>query len=120
MFSEAKIIINCAGPFLDTTKPIIQSALRLGKHYIDLSAEQKSVLDTFEHFSEKAKQVEIVVIPAAAFYGGLADLLSTALIQGWTQVDDITIYIGLDSWHPTKGTRLTGERNHYQKFDWKS
>lgn len=74
------------------------------------------MLDTFEQFSEKARQSEIVVIPAAAFYGGLADLLSTALTQGWAQVDNITIYIGLDSWHPTKGTRLTGERNHYQRF----
>ena len=118
-FSEAKIIINCAGPFLDTAEPIIQSALRLGKHYIDLSAEQKSVLDTFENFSEKARQAEIAVIPAAAFYGGLADLLSTTLTQSWTQVDDITIYIGLNSWHPTKGTRLTGERNHYQRFVFK-
>lgn len=115
-FSEGKIIINCAGPFLDTAEPIIKSALRLGKHYIDLSAEQKSVLDTFEQFSEKARQAEIIVIPAAAFYGGLGDLLSTTLTQGWTHVDDITIYIGLDSWHPTKGTRLTGERNHYQRF----
>ena len=112
-FSESKIIANCAGPFLDTAEPIIQSALRLGKHYIDLSAEQKAVLDIIEQFSERAKLAEIVLIPAAAFYGGLGDLLSTALTQDWNQIDEISIYIGLDSWHPTKGTRLTGERNHH-------
>lgn len=54
-FSGAKIIINCAGPFLDTAEPIIKSALRLGSHYIDLTAEQKPVLDIFEQFSEQAK-----------------------------------------------------------------
>lgn len=115
-FSGATIIVNCAGPFLDTADPIIQSALRLGKYYIDISAEQKAVLDIFEQFSEQAKLAEIVVIPAAAFYGGLGDLLSTTLTQDWNQVDEISIYIGLDSWHPTKGTRLTGKRNHYQRL----
>lgn len=115
-FFEAKVIINCAGPFLDTAQPIIQSALRLGKHYLDISAEQKAVLDIFEQFSEQANLAKIAVIPAAAFYGGLGDLLSTTLTQDWNQVDEISIYIGLDSWHPTKGTRLTGNRNHYPRL----
>jgi saccharopine dehydrogenase-like NADP-dependent oxidoreductase len=115
-FSGSNIIVNCAGPYLDTAEPIIQSALRLGKHYIDLSAEQKSVLDIFEQYSGQAKQAEIIIIPAAAFYGGLGDLLSSALTQNWNTIDEIGIYIGLDSWHPTKGTRLTGERNHYQRL----
>lgn len=115
-FSNAAIIVNCAGPYLDTAEPIIQSAIRLNKHYIDLSAEQKSVLDTFETFSEKASQSEIVILPAAAFYGGLGDLLSSSLTEGWNAIDSINIYIGLDSWHPTKGTRMTGQRNHYQRF----
>jgi short subunit dehydrogenase-like uncharacterized protein len=115
-FSEAKIIINCAGPFLDTAEPIIQSALKLDKHYLDISAEQKAVLEIFEQFSDQAKLAEIVIIPAAAFYGGLGDLLSTALTHNWNQVDEIAIYIGLDSWHPTKGTRLTGKKNHYPRL----
>ncbi|WP_337968713.1 saccharopine dehydrogenase NADP-binding domain-containing protein [uncultured Flavobacterium sp.] len=115
-FADAEIIVNCAGPFLDTAEPIIQSTLRLGKHYLDVSAEQKAVLDIFEQFSEQAKIANVIIIPAAAFYGGLADLLSTTLTKDWDQVDEISSYIGLDSWHPTKGTRLTGERNHYQRF----
>ncbi|CAA9199832.1 saccharopine dehydrogenase family protein [Flavobacterium collinsii] len=119
-FSKAKIVINCAGPFLDTADPIIQSALRLGIHYIDLTAEQKSVLDIFEQFSDSAKLAEILVIPAAAFYGGLGDLLSTAITQDWDHIDEINLYIGLDSWHPTKGTRLTGDRNHYTRLTLKN
>ena len=115
-FSQSKIIVNCAGPYLDTAEPIIQSALRLGTNYIDLSAEQKAVLNIFENFANKANQSGIILLPASAFYGGLADLLSSYLTQGWDNIDSIKIYIGLDSWHPTKGTRLTGQRNHYQRF----
>jgi short subunit dehydrogenase-like uncharacterized protein len=118
-FFDSKIIINCAGPYLDTAEPVIKSALRLGSHYIDLSAEQKAVLDVFEQFSEQAERDKILIIPAAAFYGGLADLLSTSLTSDWKQIDEINVYIGLDSWHPTKGTRLTGDRNHYKRLTFK-
>jgi short subunit dehydrogenase-like uncharacterized protein len=118
-FFDSEIIVNCAGPYLDTAEPIIKSALRLGSHYIDLSAEQKAVLDVFEQFYEQAENDKIIVIPAVAFYGGLADLLSTALTQDWNQIDEINVYIGLDSWHPTKGTRLTGDRNHYKRLTFK-
>ncbi len=117
-FSDARMIVNCAGPFLDTAEPIIRSALRLKKHYIDLSAEQRSVQDTFESFSEEAKVGGVVIMPGAAFYGGLADLLGTAATVDREAVDDISVYIGLDSWHPTEGTRLTGQRNHYPRVVW--
>ena len=74
------------------------------------------MLDIFEKYSDQAKQAKIIIIHEAAFYGGLGDLISTALTDGWNEIEDINIYIGLNSWHPTKGTRLTGERNHYQRF----
>jgi len=118
-FENTKIIINAAGPYLDTAAPIIKSALRSGSHYIDLSAEQKPVLDIIDEFSKEAKNKEILIIPAAAFYGGLADLLATELTKEWESTDEINVYIGLDSWHPTKGTRLTGDRNHYKRLTFK-
>jgi hypothetical protein len=50
-------------------------------------------------------------MPAMGFYGGLADLLATAAMGDWGHADDIRVGIALDSWHPTRGTRVTGERN---------
>lgn len=116
-FMQADMVINCAGPYLDTAEPIIQSVLRFGKHYIDLSAEQKSVLDVYEKFLTPARQAGIIIIPAGAFYGGLGDLLSSALNKNLEIMEDIKIYVGLDSWVPTKGTRQTGKRNHYTRFE---
>jgi hypothetical protein len=51
----------------------------------------------------------VVVIPAMGFYGGLGDLLATAAKADWTDVDEIQIAVALDSWLPTRGTRLTGQ-----------
>jgi NAD(P)-dependent dehydrogenase (short-subunit alcohol dehydrogenase family) len=107
----AVAVINGAGPFLDTAAPLIEAALRARIHYLDLAAEQASALATFENYSDDAREAGVVLLPAMAFYGGFADLLATAAMGDWTSADEIQIAVALDSWLPTKGTRLTGERN---------
>jgi Saccharopine dehydrogenase NADP binding domain len=114
--AEASAVINCAGPFIDTATPIIEAALRSGIHYFDVAAEQAAVLGVFERFSRAAKQTGVVIAPAMAFYGGLGDLLATAAIGNWSAVDEILIAVALDRWKPTRGTRLTGQRNPGQRF----
>ncbi len=110
-FFGAAAVINCAGPFLDTADPVAAAALRAGAHYFDVTAEQASALSTYETFDNDARQAGLAFIPAMGFYGGFADLLVSALLGDWDSVDDIRIGIALDSWHPTIGSRNTGERN---------
>lgn len=104
-------VLNCAGPFLDTARPVLDAALRARIPYLDLAAEQMAALALFEDYQEPARQAGIAAIPAMAFYGGLADLLATAAMGDWARADEILIAVALDSWHPTEGTRRTGERN---------
>lgn len=111
----AKAVINCAGPFLDTAEPVAAAALRAGIHYLDVTAEQPSASDTLDRFDAPARAAGVAVIPAMGFYGGLADLLATAA-TGDGKADTIEIMIGLDSWHPTRGTRITGDRNTAQRI----
>jgi short subunit dehydrogenase-like uncharacterized protein len=66
-------------------------------------------------YNAEAMDKGIVVVPAMAFYGGLADLLVAQLCAGLRVVDDILIGVALDYWHPTAGTRRTGERNMARK-----
>jgi short subunit dehydrogenase-like uncharacterized protein len=109
--ADASAVINCAGPFIDTAIPIIEAALRSGIHYFDVAAEQAVVLAVFERFSRAAKEAGVVIAPAMAFYGGLGDLLATAAMGDWSVADEILIGVALDGWKPTRGTRLTGQRN---------
>ena len=110
-FAGVAAVINCAGPFLDTAHPVASVALSLGIHYLDVTAEQPSAQATFETFDAPAREAGVVVIPAMGFYGGFADLLATTAMGHWDIADEISIAIALDSWHPTRGTRVTGERN---------
>ncbi len=109
-FANCALVVNCAGPFLDSAAPILNAALQAGCHYIDVTAEQASAQNSFADFDTEAHLANRVVIPAAGFYGGLADLLASALAtQG--QIDAITVAVALDRWWPTHGTRKTGARN---------
>ena len=109
-------VINCAGPFLDTALPVVDAALRAGIPYLDVMAEQAALQALIEQRDASARDAGVRLVPAAAFYGGLADLLVTAAADADTPLDRVDIAIGLDSWHPTPGTRLTGERNRARRL----
>jgi short subunit dehydrogenase-like uncharacterized protein len=107
----ASLVINSAGPFVDTAAPLIEAALRSRVHYLDLTAEQTVALAAFEKFSDAAREAGILILPALAFYGAFGDLLATMAMRNWTGADEVQIAVALDSWKPTLGTRLTGQRN---------
>lgn len=110
----AAAVVNCAGPFLDTALPVVAEAVRAGAHYLDVSAEQAAVQAVHRHHG--ARTAGVAVVPAMAFYGGLADLLATAAMADWTTADEITVAVALDRWWPTAGTRHTGRRNTAQRL----
>lgn len=100
----ADAVINCAGPFAATAAPVIESAIRAGIPYLDVTAELEVVTDTFATYAAAG----IPIVPAAAFYGGLGDLLATAAMGDWPVAGHLTIAYALSSWRPTPGTRATG------------
>jgi short subunit dehydrogenase-like uncharacterized protein len=104
-------VVNCAGPFLDTAVPLARAAVEAGAHYLDVSAEQPAVQQLYRELDGPARDAGVAVVPAMAFYGGLADLLLTAALDGDSRADEVEVAIGLDHWWPTDGTRATGARN---------
>ena len=112
----ARAVINCAGPFLETADAVANAAVRAGIHYLDVTAEQASARATLDKYDAAARQAGIAVIPSMSFYGGFADFLVTAALGDWDHADAIDVMIGLDSWHPTRGTRITGEKNTAQRM----
>ncbi|WP_406065384.1 saccharopine dehydrogenase family protein [Micromonospora sp. NBC_00860] len=101
-------VINCAGPFASTASGVIEAALRAGIPYVDVAAEIEANLDTFVHFTERARAAGVAVVPAMAFFGGLGDLLATTAMGDWTSADEAHVAYGLSSWHPTAGTVAAG------------
>lgn len=105
--ADAIAVINCAGPFAETSEPVIEAALRTKIPYLDVAAEVEVAAAAFENYEKKAREAGIVIIPSIGFYGGLGDLLVTAAMGDWQTSDKISLAYALDSWKPTVGTRNT-------------
>jgi saccharopine dehydrogenase-like NADP-dependent oxidoreductase len=105
----AAAVINCAGPFALTAGPVVEAALRAGIPYVDVAAEIEANVSMFANYGQAARQAGIAVVPAMAFYGGLADLMVTAAMAEWTAADEVQVAYGLSSWHPTPGSRVAGQ-----------
>lgn len=114
-FAGCSVVIHCAGPFVDTAEAVARAALRAGCHYVDVSAEQASTRTILDEFDLPARDAGRVAVPACGFFGGLADLLASALASDGP-IDAITVAVGLDRWWPTDGTRRTGVRNTAPRF----
>ncbi|QNA77196.1 NAD(P)H-binding protein [Streptomyces sp. So13.3] len=104
----AAAVINAAGPFAATATPVIDAALRAGIPYLDVAAEVEVALSTVDQYAKAAPEAGVAIVPAAAFYGGLVDLLATAAMGDWPAADEVSIAYALDSWRPTHGTVATG------------
>src|SRR5918997_3268698 len=104
----AAAVINCAGPFASTAAPVVEASLRAEVPYVDVAAEIEANLDTFTHFTDRARAAGVAVVPAMAFFGGLGDLLATMAMGDWTAADEAQVAYGLSSWHPTGGTLASG------------
>jgi short subunit dehydrogenase-like uncharacterized protein len=59
-------VLNCAGPYMHTFKPLVDSCLRLGRHYLDLTGEIP-VYDAISALDAQAKSKGAMLLPGVGF-----------------------------------------------------
>lgn len=64
--SDAPVVLNCAGPFSQTYRPVANACLETGTHYLDITGEM------FEHEEcaardEEAKRAGVMLLPSAGY-----------------------------------------------------
>jgi NAD(P)-dependent dehydrogenase (short-subunit alcohol dehydrogenase family) len=67
MMASAKVLINCAGPFSDVGKPVVQRAVANGLHYLDTTGEQHFMKWVQTRLAGDASQQGTVLMPGCAF-----------------------------------------------------
>ena len=63
---EVKLVVNAAGPFEFTAKPIIDACLQTGTHYIDVNGDI-AVFEFIKQYDATAEQAGIMLLPGAGF-----------------------------------------------------
>jgi short subunit dehydrogenase-like uncharacterized protein len=61
-----KLVLNCAGPFTQTSVPIAQAAIRNGVHYLDIAGEVHAIR-ALHRIDERAREDDVMMLPGVAF-----------------------------------------------------
>lgn len=63
---DVKLLVNLAGPFAYTQKPLIEACLQTGTHYIDIAGEAPE-FESAHRFHASAQNSDIMLMPGAGF-----------------------------------------------------
>lgn len=64
--AEVAVVLNCAGPFSSTARPLVEACLATGAHYVDITGEIP-VFKACHDADERARKVGVVLCPGAGF-----------------------------------------------------
>lgn len=73
--ADAAVVVNAAGPFEATARPLAEACLRTGTHYLDVAGELP-VLRYLGSLDAHAEQAGIMMMPGAGFVVAAADCLA--------------------------------------------
>jgi short subunit dehydrogenase-like uncharacterized protein len=77
---EATVVLNCAGPFSQTARPMMEACIAAGADYLDITGEI-DVIECAASLSDRAKQAGVALIPAVGFDVVPSDCLAAMLAE---------------------------------------
>lgn len=80
IFQDVAVVLNCAGPFVDTHRPVLDACLRSGSHYLDISGEV-AVYESLAAQQAAALKANIMLMPGIGFDMVPGDCLALGLQQ---------------------------------------
>jgi short subunit dehydrogenase-like uncharacterized protein len=63
---DVRVLLNGAGPFSETARPLVEACLRTGTHYLDITGEL-AVIESLTHRHAAARRRQIMIMPGAGF-----------------------------------------------------
>lgn len=104
--SQVDAVLHIAGPFSQTSKPMVDACIRTGTHYLDITGE----IDVFEACAardEEAKKAGVMLMPGVGFDVVPSDCLAAHMKARLPDATELTLGIsGLG--HMSHGTAKTG------------
>lgn len=104
--SQVDAVLHIAGPFSQTSKPMLDACIRTKTHYLDITGE----IDVFEACASRdaeAREAGIMVMPGVGFDVVPSDCLAAHMKARMPDAVELTLAIsGLG--HTSRGTAKTG------------
>ncbi len=103
---ETPLVLNCAGPFQHTYKPVIEACLRTGRHYLDITGEI-AVFEALAAQDAQARKAGVMLLPGMGFDVVPSDCLAAHLKRRLPEATQLTLAIGSLGGGISRGTLLT-------------
>ncbi len=87
---EMTVVLHCAGPYLYTSKPMVEACLRTGTHYLDLTGEIP-VYQALAARDADAKARGVMLLPGVGFDVVPTDCLAVHLKQRLPSASRLTL-----------------------------
>lgn len=104
--AQVDVVLHIAGPFSQTSKPMVDACIRTGTHYLDITGE----IDVFEACAarnEEAEAAGVMLMPGVGFDVVPSDCLAAHMKARLPDARELTLGIsGLDNM--SHGTAKTG------------
>ena len=95
VLSKFSAVLNAAGPFIDTYKPMIEACIKTGTHYLDISGEV-GVYEGLASYQSQAIQAGIMIMPAVGFDMVPGDCLALMLKDKLPDARELNIAYSFD------------------------
>jgi short subunit dehydrogenase-like uncharacterized protein len=76
--AEVEAVLHAAGPFVHTSRPMVEACLATGTHYLDITGEI-AVFEALHRIDEKARTAGVVLLPGVGFDVVPTDCLAAKL-----------------------------------------
>ena len=83
-------VLNCAGPFINTYRPMVDACLRTGTHYLDITGEIP-VYQALADLDTKARENNVMLLPGIGFDVVPTDCLAVHLKQRLPTATTLTL-----------------------------
>jgi short subunit dehydrogenase-like uncharacterized protein len=109
--ADVPVVLNCAGPFVHTHRPLVDTCLRTGTHYLDITGEL-AVFQAIAARDAEAKAAGVMLLPGAGFDVAPSDCLAAHLKKRLPSATRLTLaLLPIGGW--SRGTaRTTVESLH--------
>jgi short subunit dehydrogenase-like uncharacterized protein len=107
--SGVAVLLNCAGPFHRTAKPLMRACIARGVHYLDIAAE----LDSYrlaEEFDLQAKAAGVMLLPGSGGSVAMLGCLTQHVVKRVPEPQSIKIALHV-SGSMSRGSSLSAAEN---------
>ncbi|KAI0002113.1 Saccharopine dehydrogenase-domain-containing protein [Russula compacta] len=70
---QAKVVLNCIGPFWHYGSPVVRACARNGVHYVDITGETPWILDMIKKYDYLATKTHAIIVPSCGIDSVPAD-----------------------------------------------